>query len=295
VNERRRIAFQGELGAFSEDAVYAAFGGDVVDAVPCRDFVAVADAVLQRVVHCGVLPVENSTAGSVAAAYDVLARAQLTIRAELVRPIRLCLLAVRGAALTSLRRVMSHPVALAQCARFLDTIDAERIAIYDTAGAARQVAQDADPTSAAVAGHGAALHYGLDVLAADIHDRSDNQTRFLIVSRPDTMPADLRLDDAAVYKTALLVETAHRAGALVEVLRRFADSGISLTHIESRPAEQPWHYRFVIEIEADLRHDAAQHAIHQARSAARSLLVLGSFPVLQDLPASATAVSDSMT
>jgi prephenate dehydratase len=283
LSSRRRIAFQGERGAFSEEAVYACFGAHDVDAVPCRDFAAVADAVIRRDTDFGVLPVENSTAGSVAAAYDVLAAKQVMICAELVRPIRLHLLGLPGAELALLRRVLSHPVALAQCSRFLDSVGAERIAVYDTAGAAWQVAWDGDRTAAAVAGAGAASHYGLDVLAADVHDRADNQTRFLVVSRPDASPPAFQQGGAA-FKTAVLMETEHRAGALVEVLSHFAEHGISLTHIESRPGDRPWHYRFVIEIQANAHDAHTRHALDQARAAARSLLVLGTFPLLADAP-----------
>lgn len=276
LSERLRIAFQGEAGAFSEEAVHQCFGAENVAAVPCRDFDAVAAAILDDAVDAGMLPVENSIAGGVAAAYDVLAGARLTIHGELVRPIRLCLLGLPGSQTASLERVLSHPVALAQCTRFLNTLGAERIAVYDTAGAAREVLRRGDATQGAVAGLGAASHYGLEVLAEDIQDRNDNQTRFLVIGRNGGIAPPVQLR-AGSYKTALLLETEHRAGALVEILQPFSEAGISLTHIESRPGERPWHYRFVLELLADAASEPGRTAIETVRRRARSLVVLGSF------------------
>lgn len=308
-----RVAYQGEAGAFSEEAIHAWFGSGRARPLPCREFQGIADAVTSGEAELGMLPVENSIAGSVTGAFDVLRRGDLVVLGEIVQPIRHCLLGVPGAAVTQVRRVTSHPVALAQCMRFLSTLEgAESVAIYDTAGAAREVSERRLPEVAAVAGRGAAERYGLTILAEDIQDRPDNQTRFFIVAGRDANnaaterriagdgppahvpasataagPADRRQaegdgrrpqdDRNVVRKTLLLLETQHRAGALSEVLQPFAAAGISLAHIIARPGDEPWHYRFFLEVEADHEDPAAAEAIAIARGRAYDLLVLGSF------------------
>lgn len=275
-----RIAFQGEPGAFSEEAVRALFG-DSVEAVPLSDFRAVGDAVAGGDVDAGLLPVENTIAGSVAAAYDVLAELPLRVVAEVTRPIRQCLLGVPGARVDGLQRVLSHPVALAQCTDFLRAHPyMEAIAVRDTAGAARSVAAAGDPAAAAIASRLAAERYDLEILAADIQDRSDNQTRFFAVVAATAVAAGIAPADeaeAGPRKTALVLETANRPGALVEVLLSFAHRGINLTRLESRPGPEPWTYRFILELESD-DPDREAAAVEEARGLAAALRVLGTFP-----------------
>lgn len=271
----RRVAFQGELGAFSEEAVRALYG-DSVDPVPLREFRDAAEAVAAGRVDAAVLPVENSIAGSVGPAYDALLSFPLRVVGEVVRPIRHYLLGVPGAAVEGVRRAVSHPVALAQCTEFLRTRPAvEAVAVYDTAGAAREVADAGDPAVAAIASRLAGERYGLDVLAADIQDRDDNQTRFYAVVAEDAGPAPEPA--GAELKTALVLETRNQPGALVAVLEAFAARGVNLTKLESRPGAEPWTYRFILElVSAD--DDAHAAAVEDARTAAVSLRVLGRFP-----------------
>lgn len=274
-----RVSYQGESGAFSDEAIDACFGTGNAIGVPRHDFAGVARAVIDGDADFGMLPVENSIAGSVTAAHDVLAVADVTVVGEVVRPIRLCLLGVAGADTGTLRRVLSHPVALAQCQRFLGTLAAEAIAVHDTAGAARMIADSGDVADGAVAGRGAAGRYGLSVLAEDIQDRSDNQTRFFILARPGTAapwPAEM----TGTRRTALLLETKHESGALVSALVPFAAAGINLTRIESRPGDQPWHYRFFLELDADAADAVVTDALAEVRSRSNRLRVFGSFPRL---------------
>jgi prephenate dehydratase len=304
--EPPRVAFQGLGGAFSEEAIRAGFGADGAVPLPRRDFEAVGNAVLEGEAELGLLPVENSIAGSVTGAFDVLARGRLVVLGEVILPIRHCLLGVGGARIEYVRRVISHPVALAQCMRFLSTLEsAEIVATWDTAGAAQEVAARGEREVAAVAAQGAAERYGLDVLAEGIEDRTDNQTRFLVVGEAGASEtvavgvgertgarscgllrgvrrkggADDREDDApaAARKTLLLLETEHRAGALSDALVPFAAAGISLAHIVARPADEPWHYRFFLELDVDASTPAAAAAIAAARARAYDLRVLGSF------------------
>jgi len=272
---RVTVAYQGEPGAFSEAALLGLLQDGTLPA-PRHSFQDVVEAVGSGAVDLGLLPVENSLAGTVAPAWDALAAASLEILAETVHPIRLFLLARPGIALASVRRVLSHPVALAQCTRFLRTHPAiEAIAVHDTAGAARMVAESTEPESAAVAGPEAAARYGLEALAHDIQDRADNRTRFLLVGRPGA-EVPLR-SPSGRRKTALMLELENRPGSLLGALAPFADANINLAHLECRPAETPWTYRFFMELEADASEPATARAIETIRRDARVLRILGSF------------------
>ncbi|MBI4545681.1 MAG: prephenate dehydratase [Gemmatimonadetes bacterium] len=271
-----RVAFQGELGAFSEEAVRLYFGG-VVEPVPRREFREVGEAVVSGAVEYGLLPIENTVAGSVVASYDVLGAGELEVVGEVIAPIHHCVLGLPGSSLERLRRILSHPVALAQCSRFLlqhPTIEA--VAVYDTAGAAKEVAAAGDPSVAALAGRPAATRYGLVLLAEEVEDRRDNQTRFLVVSRRDGGARPERWRGPC--KTALLVETDNRPGALVQVLLPFANREINLSKLESRPGAEPWTYRFFVELETDVAAPEAREAIEEVARRASSLQVLGSYP-----------------
>lgn len=273
-----RVAFQGELGAFSEEAVRVFFGAEA-EAMACREFADVAAAVVRGEAAFGMLPVENTLAGSVVAAYDVLATQPVEIVGEVVTPIHHCVLGLPGAELVELSRVHSHPVALAQCTRFFAAHPRlSAVAAYDTAGAARDVAAGGDPTRGAIAGRGAAARYGLAMLAADVEDRPDNQTRFLVVVSRGVDSGALLPRPSTAMKAALLAETANAPGALVGILAPFAARGINLSKLESRPTGEPWRYRFLIEIDADARGDDARAALTEARRHASRLDVLGSFP-----------------
>jgi prephenate dehydratase len=244
-----RVAFQGEHGAFSEEAARSLLGATVVT-VPRLDFAGVADAVRSGAADRGVLPIENSIHGSVTAAYDVLAGGDFTVLARTVRPIRLCLAGLHRARLTDVRRVISHPVALDQCQRLLRELRrVDVVATHDTAGAAREVAWSGDPTLAAVASRPAAERYGLRVLRDDVQDRPDNQTRFLLIGRADGNDSSPRLPSGGKH-LLLLIDVDDSPGSLVHVLAPLAAYGIDIRGIQPRPAAEPWAYRFFIEVAA---------------------------------------------
>lgn len=304
-----KVAFQGEPGAYSEEAVRAVFGDDV-EPVPRRSFEDVATSVLRGETERGLLPVENTLAGTVAGSYDVLAGGELEVVGEVVRRIRHCLLGLPGARIDGLRRVLSHPVALAQCTEFFRRHpEIEGVAVYDTAGAARSVAEEGDAAVGAVAAAGAARRYGLEVLASDLQDRPDNQTRFYVVGRRegeeeprpptesgDQADAERRRGPAGgttetgtgrpeapgdrdpAWKTAILFRTRNEPGALVRVLQAFSERSVNLSKLESRPGEDPWTYRFFLEFEDRGDRGAAREAVREAAAAARELKVLGIFP-----------------
>jgi prephenate dehydratase len=275
-----RVAFQGELGAYSDEALRRFFG-EAAEPVPCRDFDGVGERVTAGTADYGLLPIENSLAGSVVGSYDVLAARDLRVFGEIVSPIHHCLLGLPGAGRDGLRRVLSHPVALAQCTRFFrDHAAVDAVSYYDTAGAARAVAMQADPGVGAIASRLSAARYGLEVLASDIEDRPDNQTRFLVVARPGAAPVHERFRRPAPEadtRTALLAETANEPGALVRILLPFAERGVNLVKLESRPGSEPWTYRFFVELEGGAGAGRVAEALEEARRSATALRVLGSY------------------
>ncbi len=268
-----RVAFQGELGAYSEDAVTRACGTDV-EPVPYRENRDVVRAVADGAVDLGVLPLENSLAGTVTASYDAIAdEPGVHAIGEVVIPIHHCLLGLMGSTIRTVRVVESHPVALAQCAGFFARHSwLEARAAYDTAGAARDVARAEDFTRAAIAGHAAATRYGLAVLAADVEDRADNQTRFIVLA-----PTPARLPSGIEAKTILILSTANQPGALVRVLAPLAERGLNLTKIESRPTGEPWTYQFVLEFEHSAEDPAAAEALREVRAASASFHIAGTY------------------
>jgi prephenate dehydratase len=277
-----RVAFQGELGAFSEEAVHRLFGEDATP-VPCRDFAEVGRAVSSNQVDFGVLPIENSLAGSVIGSYDVLGTGGYRIVGEVVTPIHHCILGIPGSTLDGLRRIISHPVALAQCTRALrDLPHVEAVAVYDTAGAAREVAAQGDPAVAAIAGSRAADRYGLEILARDIEDRADNQTRFLAVIPATAGGRTPPRQGTGTPKTTLLLEVTNEPGALLRILAPFARRELNLSKLESRPAGEPWSYRFFLEFDADAADPAATAALDEIQAGTLQLHVLGSYPRWRD-------------
>ncbi|HEX6751687.1 MAG TPA: prephenate dehydratase [Longimicrobium sp.] len=276
--EAPRVAFQGELGAYSDEAVRLFFGA-AAEPVPCRDFDAVGERTTAGEVDYGLLPIENSLAGSVVPSYDVLSSTDLAVVGEIVCPIHHCVLAAPGAAEAGLRRVLSHPVALAQCRRWLAAHPGvEVVSWYDTAGAAKTIAAEGDLATAAIAGRLAAERYGLQVIEEHVEDRPDNQTRFLVVARAGAPLPRPPADSSSGMTTALLAETANAPGALLRLLQPFAERGVNLTKLESRPAEQPWSYRFFLEIDGGAELSPVREALADAHENSASLRVLGSYP-----------------
>lgn len=268
-----RVAFQGARGAYSEDAVRRYFGpgAEPEPAVACED---VVQAVAHGDVPYGMLPVENSLAGSVVAAYDaLLAEPAVFIAGETVLPIHHCVLAPRGAQLDAIKVIESHPVALAQCRRWLAAHpDVTARAAYDTAGAAQEVAERGDVTRAAIAGRSAAQRFALDVLAADIEDRPDNVTRFVAIARAPSLPAP-----GTSVKTALIATTPNVPGALYRLLAPVSAAGLNLTKLESRPAGEPWRYRFILELAHTMDHERLATLLGALRAESESLRVMGTF------------------
>lgn len=272
------VAFQGEPGAYGEQALQQLFGRRA-RAVPVRDFSRVGRLVMDRSVDAGLLPIENSLAGTVAPSLAVLAEEELCVAGEVITPIHHNLLGLPGATIDKIVRALSHPVALAQCRRFFERTGIEAEYSYDTAGAAREVKAAAEPTTAAIAGVAAAERYGLEILAADIEDRGDNQTRFVAVVRAgsEPPPMDGISGELGPCRTALMADIANEPGALVELLAGFGERGINMSKLESRPGPEPWTYRFYIEVDMDAGASGGEEALAAASASAVNLRLLGTF------------------
>jgi len=270
-----RVGFQGEPGAFSEEALLSLLPYAVP--VPRRTFRDVVQSVESGADHAGLLPVENTLAGGVAAAFEALQAGDVCVVNEVIIPIRHCLMAVPGTELSQVTEVRSHPVALAQCARFFAERPMVRaVAVHDTAGAAREVAETAPRGVAALAPRRAAERYGLQILAEDLQDRDDNQTRFLLVL-PRHACSHAEASVGGSLKTAVVVETENRPGALHALLGVFAARGLDLTFIESRPTGTPWTYRFILEFRHASRQEAEECLEAAAAAPGRTLRVLGTY------------------
>ncbi|KAF6150549.1 hypothetical protein GIB67_030350 [Kingdonia uniflora] len=264
-----RVAYQGCPGAYSESAAAKAYPN--CEAVPCEQFDTVFDAVSQWIVDRAVLPIENSLGGSIHRNYDLLIRHKLHIVGEVTLAIRHCLLANHGVTLEGLTRVLSHPQALAQCENTLTKWGVVREAVDDTAGAAQFVSIHKLQDAGAVASAGAASIYGLNILARDIQDDSDNVTRFLMLARQPIIPGTDR-----PFKTSIVFSLEEGPGVLFKALAVFAMRQINLTKIESRPRrKQPlrtsdesgngslkyFDYLFYVDFEASTADSNAQNAL----------------------------------
>jgi prephenate dehydratase len=276
----RTVAYQGEPGAYGEEAVLGWFG-DTVRPIPMPTFSSVCAAIESGAADGGVLPLENSVAGTVGDALDALATGSLRVVGEVLLPIRHQLLVLPGVAADDVRHVSSHWQALAQCERFLSAHEWRTIPAADTAGAARDLAASGDPTGAAIASRAAADRYGLEIAAADVQDAHHNVTRFAVLvaaaARPPA-PAGPLAPIGGDRETLLTFETGHRPGALHRALGAFAAAGISLSRIESRPSGGgPWRYRFLVQVAGDADTEPLRGALVEMRPQTSSMRVLGSF------------------
>jgi prephenate dehydratase len=242
LSELRRIAIQGERGSNSHMAALEMLGE--IEIVPCTLSAEVIDAVVTGRVDAAVLPIENSLHGSVAEHYDLLLEQEVRIDRESLLRIRHNLIAAPGVRLEEIRTVLSHPVALSQCRRFLAGFkQAKALPFYDTAGSVKRLMARGQRDTAGIAPELAAREYGAVVLVAGVEDHAENYTRFHLLRRRDSPLLNARSDKSSV---AFAVE--HRPGTLVAVLEQLRDAGADLTKIESRPVPgSPWEYVFYVD------------------------------------------------
>jgi prephenate dehydratase len=267
------VAIQGEAGSFSHAAAQEALGPDV-RLVPCPTFDELFRAVTTGRATRGVVPIENSLAGSVYEAYDALGGHALHVVGETQVRVRHCLVVRPGTGLSDLRRVASHPVALAQCRRFFtDHPAVAPVPAYDTAGSVRDLISGGLEADGAIGSALAARLYGGEILLEGIEDHAENYTRFLVVAQ---QPGPL----GGASKTSLVFHLANVPGSLYRAMGVFATRGLDLTKIESRPLPgRPWEYTFYLDVLGDPRAGGAvADALAELTGLARELRVLGAYP-----------------
>jgi prephenate dehydratase len=268
-----RIAFQGERGAFSEEAAIELLG-DGIELFPRPTFERLFEAIDQGAADYILAPIENSLAGSVHRSYDLLVESRdLHIIGEVIIPIAHNLIGVKGATFEDLTVVESHPVALAQCELFFCAHpQLKRIATQDTAGSVRDVTVAGDKSRAAIASRRAARTYGGVILREHLEDNRENYTRFLLLSNNGAALGNAN-------KLSLVFELDHRPGALLRALEPFARRGINLMKIESRPVHgKPWQYRFYLDLQAARDQPDATAALEELQGEVVGLRILGSYP-----------------
>jgi prephenate dehydratase len=274
-----RVAYQGEPGAFSQTAAWLLLGDDAAT-IPFRSFEEMFQSVAAGDADCCVTPIENSLAGSIHRNYDLLLSSGLTILGETFLRIVHNLIAPPGTTLDDVRRVYSHPVALAQCGRFLrQHPEMEPEPMHDTAGAVRVVMERRQPSEAAIASEAAANIYGGAILATNVEDDPQNFTRFFLLAPPSASIRPLTEPLAQSWKTSLLLEIANTPGSLYRALGVFATAGIDLSKIESRPIPgKPREYAFYLDVIGNLADASIAQAIEQLREDADLVRVLGCYP-----------------
>ena len=237
-----KVAIQGEPGAFSHEAALKLVAG--AEIVPCALSAEVFAALDAGAVDAAAIPIENSLAGSVLEHFDLLLKHDVKVVEETLVRIRHNLIAIAGVSTGEIERVFSHPVALAQCRRFLANHPGMKaIAFYDTAGSVKQLMEVRDRSVAAIASEAAAAYYGAAILERDIEDNPENYTRFFLVRRAGEAETD---SEANKMSVAFTLE--HRPGSLVGALGALSAMGTNLTKIESRPVHgKPWEYIFYVD------------------------------------------------
>lgn len=267
---KARVVFQGAEGAYSQIAMQAYFG-DQINSFHVDTFRDAMSAIDEGSADFAVLPIENSTAGTVAEIYDLLVEFENYIVGEQIIKIEHCLLGVPGSKLEDLKTVYSHPQSLMQSARFLSEHDWSQISMKNNAFAAKKVAQEKDVTQAAIASELAGKLYGLDVLKKGVNNSESNSTRFIIVTNQKIFKKD-------ASKISICFEIPHESGSLYHMLSHFIYNNINLSKIESCPIpSRDWEYRFFIDFEGNLADGAVKNAMRGLRDEALNLKILGNY------------------
>lgn len=275
-----RVAYQGERGAYSEEAALhfltTLAKPRPLEGVPSADFHDVVAEVERGRAEFGVLPVENSLEGNIDEATDLLVDVDLGVVGEVLVPVKHCLIARPGARLGGLRRAHSHPQALKQCREFLRRHALQPVPHFDTAGAVRWLAVKGKRSDGAVASERAARLHRMAVLARDIAAPLDNATRFFVIAAEAEVPPKRR---GRRYKTSVVFATRNVPGALHRCLGEFASRSVNMTKLESRPDRgKPWRYVFYVDVDGHLRDEAVARALDALAKRASWFKLLGTYP-----------------
>jgi prephenate dehydratase len=283
---RRRVSFQGELGAFSQVATQA-LAGENATPVPLPTFQDVFESVVNGKCDAAVIPIENTLHGSIHDHYDHLLRYDLHIRGEVFVRIVHNLIACPGVRMSAVKRIYSHPVALNQCRHFLEANpQCERVPFYDTAGSVKMMMEQGLSDAAAIASATAAEIYGAKILKKSIEDDRANYTRFFLLERSGDAPAPAAdgplapaTAESVKYKTSLVFTVKNVPGALFKCLSAFALRDLNMTKIESRPLRgKPWEYLFYLDFLGHRDDKVSLNALNHLAELADMLRVLGCYP-----------------
>jgi prephenate dehydratase len=275
---KRRISFQGELGAFSQVAAQQLAAGDFVPQ-PLPSFLDVFESVVNGKCDAAVIPIENTLHGSIHDNYDHLLKFNLLIRGETFVRIVHNLIAAPGVRMRDIKQIYSHPVALNQCRHFLDNHrEIERATFYDTAGSVKMLMEQRRDDAAAIASETAAQIYGAHILHRSIEDDRQNFTRFFLLTRQDKRAAPAP-DKRVRFKTSIAFAVRNIPGVLFRCLSAFALRDLNLTKIESRPIPgKPWEYLFYLDFLGHPDEPAARNALHHLEELADTIRVFGAYP-----------------
>ena len=272
-NPKRRVAFQGEFGAFSHSAALK-LSGARTPLLPCESFKAVFDALQEGKAARAVIPIENTLHGSVHENYDYLLACDIPIAGETTLRISHNLIALPEVKFSQVRLAFSHPVALNQCRRFFaQNPQIKPISFYDTAGSVKMLKEEHPAGAAAIASDMAAELYGAKIIKRNIEDNSRNFTRFFLLTKQTP-----RAKPNSVWKTSIVFSTANIPGALFRVMACFALRDLNLTKIESRPmVERPWEYLFYVDFAGAQTDEKVRRALDHLREITTFFKLLGSY------------------
>ncbi len=266
-----RVSFQGERGAYSEEAALKFFGS-ITEFIPLPYLSDVFRSVEDGRADYAIVPIENSLEGSVNETIDLLLVSSVNIVGESILRIRHCFMIHPDAREEDIREAWSHPQALSQCRRFIESMKLRPVPFYDTAGSAKAIREMRKLDAGAIASCRAAEFYGLKVVREGIEDSENNYTRFIVIGRSTP-------ERGQRNKTSLIFGTKHSPGSLYRALKVFADHGINLTKIESRPTKTaPWEYYFFVDFVGHVSDPAVSGALEELKKVTTFIKILGSYP-----------------
>lgn len=266
-----KVGFQGESGSYSEASARIQYPNPNYSFVPFRSFRELFEGVESSTVDLAVVPIENSTEGSVNETYDLLVEKPLYVIGEIYQKIHHCLIINKNSSPDEISVIYSHPQALAQCRKYIQNRHLESIPMYDTAGSVKFIKETRNASAAAIASKHAAQIYDMKVVEEDIEDNSNNFTRFLIISKR----YDSNTDD---NKISVIFSISHTPGSLYSILQEFALRNINLTKIESRPTKNiPWEYYFFVDLEGNINDDKVSASLSAVKTATIFFKLLGSY------------------
>jgi prephenate dehydratase len=266
-----KVGFQGESGSYSEASARIQYPDPNYSFVPFRSFRELFEGVESFTVDLAVVPIENSTEGSVNETYDLLVEKPLYVIGEIYQKIHHCLIINKNSSPDEISVIYSHPQALAQCRKYIQNRHLESVPMYDTAGSVKFIKETRNASAAAIASKHAAQIYDMKVVEEDIEDNSNNFTRFLIISNR----YDSNTDD---NKISVIFSISHTPGSLYSILQEFALRNINLTKIESRPTKNiPWEYYFFVDLEGNINDDEVSASLSAVKTATIFFKLLGSY------------------